>query len=499
MTLLTGSCWAITDDPTGVAGTTWDSAWVDAVEASINALISSTTNPGVSPADAIDEIVEARGNFDTLNDRLSAIVDVDGLPATTNGRGVTQTFRGLHLRTSQLYADSLHKVELTRAREIVYNDGQSDAEEYTGINSTVLPLTADIEVAGAGGLDTGAEAGVTWYEIYIIRNDVTGTRNLLLHKAPRFVTDQNHVTNDGSHSLRRATAPVNTKLAQSFQISTTSPVEMVDVLLVRAGAVSGNIWYTIEANVGGSPSGVPLATSNVVDASLINTSNQRIRFTFRSPATLDTGVTYHLVLQGDYAASNAVNISWRADTTAATYPLGLKEFYDGVGWAGDADDDFYFTVYTTVGDSTPVLPTGYTQYCLIGYVYNDGGLEFLPFIAFDHKVVYLSETQISSGITESAPLLVDLHEILPPCLVAFNPIVISTVNGADMCVGPVPDGISAAAGFHRFMGAVRFSNPAGDNSIKIELAPVLTQYQACYLSSGAAATFDAWVGMWEWF
>ncbi len=499
MTQLSGACWAVTDDTgDGQSGSFGDAAWVDAVEASINALVHSTTNPTRSPLQTTDEVVEARGNFDSLAERLASVVDPDGVPVFVAPVGLTQTFRGIHLRTSPGASTAAHQVELIRAREIIYNDGHSDESNFADLAATVLPLTADITVSGAGGLDTGAEEVSTWYEIYVIRNPTTGVRNLLLHKAPYFFFDESQTTEDGGHVLRRATAPVNTKLAQGFQTTNAGPVEIVDLRLLRTGAVTGNIWLTIEADVAGAPSGVALATSQVIAVNSIHTASQMIRFVFHRPASVAAATQYYVVLQGDYAASDAVHVTWRADTTAATYANGTKQFYDGAAWASDADDDFWFRLYVTRGSTALTMPTDYTQYCRIGFVYNDGTSTFTPFLALDNKVTPLVDQSIVSGVTSTFPLLTLLTGFVPPVPVALGVVVQSAVDNEELIISPVPDGFRPSTN-PRENGASVFQNPVGDNNIMIELAAILTQHEGCYLSSTGGGAFDAWVGSWEWF
>jgi hypothetical protein len=55
-------------------------------------------------------------------------------------------------------------------------------EDTTGRARTVrsVNLTADITASGANGLDTGAEAGATWYYIWVIYNETTQTIASLL-------------------------------------------------------------------------------------------------------------------------------------------------------------------------------------------------------------------------------------------------------------------------------------------------------------------------------
>jgi hypothetical protein len=260
----------------------------------------------------------------------------------------------------------------------------------------------------------------------------------------------------------------------------------------------GEVWFTIEANVAGAPSGVALATSNKILASSVSTSSHVIQFLFRRPADLAAGTTYHLVMQGDYVASNADNIGWRADTTAAVYAGGSKESYDGAVWTADADDDFWFSLRLRVTTSM-ALPGDYTQYCLIGYVYNNSTPDFVPFNAFDRKVSPLIEQLVASGAGSATPQLNFLYTYVPLCRVALDVIVECGTNAGDVAAGPFPDGIAQTADQHRQNGAVRFKNPAGSNTIKVELAPILTQHQAMYLSSVGGVAFSTWIGMWEWF
>jgi len=50
-------------------------------------------------------------------------------------------------------------------------------------------------------------------------------------------------------------------------------------------------------------------------------------------------------LHGDFAASNAHCVSWRADTSAATLANGnVSKHTTGGSWAADTDDDFMFRI-----------------------------------------------------------------------------------------------------------------------------------------------------------
>lgn len=85
---------AISDDSgDGQSGTLINQAWSDDVAAAIDALTHSASNPGVTPADAIDEVVAARGSKADLDTRLDVSLTDAGLVAV--GGGTTQKYVGI--------------------------------------------------------------------------------------------------------------------------------------------------------------------------------------------------------------------------------------------------------------------------------------------------------------------------------------------------------------------------------------------------------------------
>lgn len=60
--------------------------------------------------------------------------------------------------------------------------------------------------------------------------------------------------------------------------------------------------------------------------------------------SLTAGTKYWIVLQGGYTKSDTIYISWKADTTAATFSGGNVAYYVGstATWTADTDDDFLF-------------------------------------------------------------------------------------------------------------------------------------------------------------
>ena len=326
------------------------------------------------------------------------------LPAWSQPSNLTQSFRGLTLQTSPDADLAAANVFLNHADEIVMQDGVSVSDWND--------LTANIAVSGAGGLDTGSEGASRWYSIHAIRKSSDGTKNLLLHRAKSYDLDANYTTTNTSLQWRMAAS--RTKVAQGIKTTVTGYVPFVDVQLLKNLSPTGNMWLTLEADSGGYPSGTALATSDKLDVSLIASSAQFVRFIFRIPASLTATTQYHIVMQGDYTASDTVNLSWYAHSVG-TYAGGqAASFYSGT-WAlvGGGGYDFVFKVYVTQNDTALTMPSGYDQYALIGWVYNNSSSNFVFMSAVDRDVSG-TQTLIVSGGTATVLTLLDLSAIAPP-------------------------------------------------------------------------------------
>lgn len=72
--------WPAQTDDAGdkTSGTIWNKAFEDAVKASVEDNVHSTANPAVRTRTIIDEVVEARGNKSTVNQRINGVIDADG-------------------------------------------------------------------------------------------------------------------------------------------------------------------------------------------------------------------------------------------------------------------------------------------------------------------------------------------------------------------------------------------------------------------------------------
>lgn len=284
------------------------------------------------------------------------------------------THHGVVLRTDRDSTDSLKKVELVTCDYIVMDDGvalRNDSGEWSG-------KTADITVAGTGGLDTGTEDSVAWYEIYAIAKE-DGTRNLLLHKSHIWRYDTFNTTGeDSGQAVRAATA--NTYVAQGFQLFDSAEIMAITLRLSKAGSPTGVMGVIIYSDSAGLPN-VALLQSHYLDVSRLTGDVGDVIFTFPRTGTVLSGSTqYHVMLYGNWAINGTDYVEWRMDGSAGTYAEGSKSLWNGSAWSAVADDDMIFSIIIEYGVNSLVYPSGYTKKCLLGWVYNDGSSNFVPFI-----------------------------------------------------------------------------------------------------------------------
>lgn len=302
-----------------------------------------------------------------------------------------QTFRTLYVRTHPDNDQAANKVMLVSADEIVMDDG-THVTDFAG-------QVADIAVAGAGGLDTGAEVASTWYDFYAIRKSTDGTKNLLLHRAKDYFKDEEQATDDTSVSLRQLDGTTE-RLAQGFQVDTAGFVEFVELKWLRAGTITGNVWVTLETDSAGSPSGTILATSEKKNAGAFETdaAGRVVRLYFRTPVSLSALTQYHVVLRADYTASDTNRLLVRYKATTDPYSRGSFKKFNGTTWSAvvAAGDDAFVRVYVTRNDTAVTMPAGYDQRCLIGQVFNKSDSTFRKFTARNHAVK-MDDEILSSG------------------------------------------------------------------------------------------------------
>lgn len=471
------------------------STTTDCTTGTMNVIWTSDQIPGGIAASVITSGVVAPARLGTGTPTTLTFLRGDGTWAVPSVNNLQQSFRNLALRTHPDYTLSASQVRFS-ADEIVMDDGQR-LGSWT--NNTV-----DVTAAGANGLDTGGEGASRWYEIYAIAKD-DGTKGGLLHRAKDYFLDESQTTDVTFWPIRRATAPLYLKVAQSFSTDVTGTVEFVDVELYRVvGTPAGQVWFTIEADASGSPSNTPLATSDKLDANGFNTAiGGYQRVIFRTPPTVTAATTYWLVLQGDYGQSDVNHVAWRSSSNTNPYARGtLKTSVDGSAWAVQTDFDACFKVYVTENDTAVTMPNGYTKKAHIGYVYNNAGSNFVRFVAQGRRVKYLpiaaedATFQLVSGFVATAYTnLVDASLFLPPgrpttILVTLQ----NTIGPSSIDVAAVPDGY-ALDGQPASRGAVRIDTAATGVVPGPDLTP--TEYQAIYVFTTGGTLWIYTLG-YEW-
>jgi len=344
-------------------------------------------------------------------------------------------------------------------------------------------LIFDKSVTGSIGGMQAAAVNSTWNKLYYLRKRSDGSEGLWGVRAKNYLADTSFTTaRDASRALRLLTSTATDRLAQGIQFVTGGKHEFLDVELVRAGSVSGNIWFSIQADSAGNPSGTPLATTDKYNASRIPTANTIIRIPFRTPFTASASTQYHLVMEGDYAKSDTVFISWRG-VAAGGYANGSGKQYNGSAWsAATGVGDFYFVAYTTQNDTALSAPAGYDQFVQIGWLYIDENGNIKRFVAHDRHISTSGASAWSLGSLGAGLTFADLSTFLPP----IHPLVWFTAGNnsgaSNNNAGPITSTDLSVSGTEEFnYGGAATGASTGPN--QTGFTPFVVEYNAAYFAS----------------
>lgn len=408
--------------------------------------------------------------------------------------GLAQDFHGLHAKTGPDNDVRKTTISLLNLRSAVMSDGT----RYDDVvrEGTDTPLTAVITTAGAGGLDTGAEANA-WYSWHLIGKSSSKSNSdlrLLLHRAPDFFKDEEQATDDTSRALRLLTATATDKIAQGIKVDTTGKMPFVELKLRRVGAVSGDIWVTIEGDNAGSPDGTPIGTSEKIDAGNHISSNgaQWILFRFFVRPNLTATTQYHVVLQGNYAKSDTIFIQWQG-VVAGGYANGVSKDYNGTTWsatAGGSGLDRGFRAFIVRNDAALTFPSGYDQECLLGYVLNDATPDFEAFEQINRYVKPLINRNRTDGSgTFLRPDLLDFATWVPPVSVLAHMSIKDTVGATSVRVAQTPEGgaeiSTGSAGFGFGNG---YATTQGAEGSEVHPTVMIHCQRAFFAGSGATTS-----------
>lgn len=198
--------------------------------------------------------------------------------------------------------------------------------------------------AGEGGIQLNNNSSVTG-SVYS-NGPITGGGNITgsatSANSPALTSDQSNGSGTPDYDISFANTTGTQDFAQSFQVSTTSPVNKVQLYLKKVLS-PGNLTISIRSDSSSSPSATVIA-SGTLSASLVSTSYGWINIPFSTNHQLVAGTTYWLVIQhsGTVSATAYYKIGANSNgyangigkigalpsTWNATTPAGLDIFFN---------------------------------------------------------------------------------------------------------------------------------------------------------------------------
>ena len=415
------------------------------------------------------------GTISGTTGTFSGAVSVASLSSTAPVT-LTQSFRGLTLRTSPNADVAATTVTLDHADEIVMHDGTRVA--------TWDDLSAAITTSGAGGLDTGSEGASRWYSIHAIRKSSDGTKNLLLHRAKSYDADQSSTTGTTSVQLRFNAA--TTAVGQTVTPAVTGFRPFLDATLFKTASPTGYVWLELQ-----TVAGSVLATSRKLDMSLVATSSQRIRFVFDSPVSLTASTQYRLALVGTSTISAVNYLSWTS-SSANPYAGGAGQTYDGATWTDQAGYDRIFYDYVTQNDTALTMPSGYDQYAQVGWVYNGSGSDFQQFAQHNRKVRYFN-SPVPYSAASAVPVLTSMSVYIPP-VPCYGVFLGSDGTAGGRCV--IAGNSPGATNSNTAAGGLRVDAPVANYTFA--MGSVLLEQDSLYAAENLSSTFTIIMDGYEW-
>jgi len=201
--------------------------------------------------------------------------------------------------------------------------------------------------AGTGGIEFSNNAGIVG-NVYS-NGDITGgsgsyiTGTAIAANSVALSTEQaNDTPSTPSAEVVFGNASGTQDFAQSFVMSTTSPVNRVELYLKRTSSSPGNLTVRIVPDDGGAPDGSTIVSATL-SASLVTTSFGWVSVTFSSNPDLLLGETYWLVLDGSNSSSKYYTVG---ANTAYESGIGKLGQYEG-SWnnTSPSGQDGYFRLY----------------------------------------------------------------------------------------------------------------------------------------------------------
>jgi hypothetical protein len=146
MTLLAGWPTLTDDSGDGTSGTVLDKSIFDTIKSEIENVTHSTNNTTIDPNDITDEVVTARGNLTSLEDRIDGVIDSDGALITPASIVSTSQLQSAIGRQNLIRNDTF----------LSWSQGDAAAPDfYTFVDGG----SATIDRAGSGQSDATQQVG----------------------------------------------------------------------------------------------------------------------------------------------------------------------------------------------------------------------------------------------------------------------------------------------------------------------------------------------------
>lgn len=138
------------------------------------------------------------------------------------------------------------------------------------------------------------------------------------------------------------------KVAQSFSLTYAAILASVNLKLMKQGSPTGTLTVALQADSGGAPSGVNLASATKAESSL-TTSPTVYTFTFGTPYTISASTTYWIVISGSTAVNTTNNSIVRFQKSDAYTGGAIKIYRNTNVWASPVQSthDLYFVITKT--------------------------------------------------------------------------------------------------------------------------------------------------------
>jgi len=254
--------------------------------------------------------------------------------------------------------------------------------------------------SGRGGIVMGTGSSIVG-NVYS-NGSVTGagsvTASAVAANSNALVLDQqNDTPSTPESSIIFGDSSTTVDFAQSFQITTTEPINKISLYIKKTGAPGGATVRIIKDSSGSPGTENMMTTQGTLSASSVSTSYGWVDVTFSNNPTLYSGTTYWIVL--DMSTSNGSKYyTLGANTNGYANGSGKTGVYSGT-WndLSPSTLDSYFKLYTGgifgtingiavgqagVGDSwAHTITTGSTagtKYCVVGTSCNTSRADPMP-------------------------------------------------------------------------------------------------------------------------